>query len=602
MRFVELTTEQDVLLLMDRLPEEVALDCEYRHADPAATGYPDPRKAVLVSVVLATSGELAYSVPAHFAGSLGPLAKSKRLLLQNFRADYEILGRYGLDLTNTPFLDTMLMHHLIDENLEHNLDFMVKSYYSDDYKEQFWAKYQSVEQAPKSERLAYECKDAIYTFRLANLFRKYLKDRWSLVEHVHANALELYFTERDGLPVDVPLILKTKESMGTEIEALHPAMRAEFLPHCQAWELEAWLKAMNKLKTPKGKANCKQPAPFNFGSDTQISWLLYEHLKLPVLKRTKRTPKGGGNNPSVDYEAIEMLEAAGHRLGTIKRFKEIKNLYATFVLGLLERVEEGRIYPEFSVNGTATGRISHSNPNMGNMPTDGVFRNFFLPTPGNTLFGADYEQLEIIVEANLTGDPNTIRIIKEGASKHDITAAELKIPRDDAKTLNFAMGYRCTPFRVQKILKCSAADAEFMWKRYWEAYKGVRALQQYCDDRIAHGEPIVTPFGRERHFPESFENDKDRGRAQRQGYNALIQGTGGDCMNIAFAKAGKRMRQTKAGRMLFTVHDEGLGESPDSERQSKLLVADMESLTQYLNFDIPLKAKPYHGLTYWKKC
>jgi DNA polymerase-1 len=603
MRFVELTTEQDVELLMDRLPEEVSLDTEYRNADPTDKGFPDPRTAVLISTVLSTDGEVAYSIPAEFTRLLVPLTKCKRLYLQNFKIEYEILGRHGIDLTDTPFLDTMLMHHLIDENVEHNLDYMVQSYYSDDYKQVFWSKYNSIEEAPANERLEYECKDALYTYRLAVLFSKYLKDRFSLVEQVHASALELFFTERAGLPIDLPLIESTKLSMGAEIELSLPAMRAEFLPHCQAWEMQAWMKRMEKLKSPRGKANCKPPDPFNFGSDAQLSWLMYEHLKLPVLKRTKRTPKGGGNNPSVDYEAIELLEAKGHKLGGIKRFKEIKNLYATFVLGLLERVEDHRIYPEFNINGTATGRISHSNPNMGNMPTHGPFRGFFLPSDGHLLFGADYSQLEVIVEANLTRDPNTMRIILDGCSKHDITAKELGIKRDDAKTVNFAMGYRCTPFRIQHILKISAADAEYMWNRYWEAYKGVRALQMHCDDLIDHGEPIVTPFGRERHFPDEFENDKDRGRAQRQGYNALIQGTGADCMNISFAMAGKRMRKSKAGRMLFTVHDEGLGETTPNrvEEQKLLLCQDMESLSKYLDFELPLKAVAYGGLERWAK-
>jgi DNA polymerase I-like protein with 3'-5' exonuclease and polymerase domains len=603
MRFVELTTAQDVELLMDKLPAEFSLDTEYTHADPLARGVPDSRTARLLSIVISPDGEVGYSIPASYVGFLKPLAKASCLYLQNFKVEYEILGRYGVDLTETPFYDSMLLHHLIDENAEHSLDYMVRTYHADTYKTDFWEKYSSIDQAPKAERLEYECKDAVYTYRLCKTFLGYLNERKALADHTHALALELFFTERDGLPVDLPLILQTKEEMGAEIEQIFPAMRAEFLPHCQAWEMGKWVGRLAAYKTERGRANCPPPNPFNFGSDAQISWLLYEELKLPVLKTTKRTPKGGGGNPSVDYETLAMLKEKGHDLGSLMRYKEIKNLYGTFVLGLLERVEDGKIYPAFNTNGTATGRISHSNPNMGNMPKDGPYRNFFLPNRGLVLFGADYSQLEIIVEANLTGDKNTVRIVKEGASKHDITAQELGIKREDAKTLNFAMGYRCTPWRVKHILKCSDKDAEHLWNRYWETYKGVRDLQKICDDKIAHGEPIVTPFGRERHFPESFETDRDRGRAQRQAYNALIQGTGADCMNIAFAVAAKRMRRTGAGRMLFTVHDEGLGETtPDRvEEQKTLLIKDMESLSSLLKFELPLKAVAYGPLDKWAK-
>lgn len=602
MKFISLTESSSVESTLSNLPACIALDTEYTHRDVAEVGVPDPRTATLLSIVIAFDHETSYSIPASLVHQLLPLVKCSIIYLQNFKVDYEILARYGLDLTQTKFRDTMLMHHLIDENPPHSLDYMVTTYFGDDYKTVFWGKYNSIDEATPEDRLEYECKDAIYTYKLGVLFDKVLKDRQDLVEHVHRLALSLYWTETEGLSVDCRLINETKDTMGAEIEGLFPAMRAEFLPHAQSWEMQEWVKELDKRKTPKGKANVPCPS-FNFGSDRQLSWLMYQSLELPVLKRTKRTPKGGGNLPSVDYETFELLEAQGHYMGSVKKYKQLKNLYGTFVLGLLERVEDGYIYPEFNVNGTATGRISHSNPNMGNMPKEGPFRNFFLPGDGMHIFGADYAQLEIILEANLTKDPNTVRIITEGASKHDITAVELKIPRELAKTINFAMGYRCSPFRIQKILKCSANEAQYLWNKYWETYHGVRELQRYCDKRIAEGLPIVNPFGRERHLPTEFENEKDRARAQRQGYNALIQGTGGDCMNRAFYLTSEELRVSGKGRMLFSVHDEGVGESNKEDVSWAMgrLVHHMQSLTQYLQLDIPLTAVAYGPLDKWAK-
>src|ERR1044072_8832817 len=94
-------------------------------------------------------------------------------------------------------------------------------------------------------------------------------------------------------------------------------------------------------------------------------------------------------------------------------YKETKSLYGTFVEGMLDQVDGGRIYPRFNVNGTTTGRLSHSGPNMANLPRDGVIRNFFIPDDGNSIIGADYSQLEVVVEANLTEDKSLLKIILE---------------------------------------------------------------------------------------------------------------------------------------------------------------------------------------------
>src|SRR4051812_20678054 len=102
MRFIELTTPSDIELFLDRLPPVISLDTEYRHACPSETGIPDPRKAILTSIVISTDGDAGYSIPAHYVDLLKPLAKAKRIYLQNFKVDYEILGRYGVDLTTTP--------------------------------------------------------------------------------------------------------------------------------------------------------------------------------------------------------------------------------------------------------------------------------------------------------------------------------------------------------------------------------------------------------------------------------------------------------------------------------------------------------------------
>ena len=600
MKFIPVTSRLQARDVAARLPNTVAVDTEY--FDPTHDGMPDARKATLSTLVIATDQDTAYSIPREYVDEFGCLV-TRKLFLQNFKADFKVLKNAGLDLDRAWFRDSMLLHHLIDENKEHSLDSMVKEYFDDDYKTQFWTKYDDIEKADPKDRLEYECKDAIYTYRLCTTFQAYLYDKEPLIELVHGMARYLYKTEFNGVKVNVDLMQATEREMRAEFDTLFPKMREEFLEHVQDWEMQTWIKEIEKRKTDKGRAGVPRPV-FNFGSDAQLKWLLYQAIGLPVLKRTKRTPKGGGNQPSVDYETFELLAKEGHTLGSIGRYKDIKNIYSTFVVGMINRVEGGRIYPEFNCNGTLNSRISHSNPNLANIPSDGPIRNFFIPDEGMALFGADYDQIEVILEANITGDKNIIKIIREGLSKHDITAAGLGIDRASAKTVNFAMQYRCTPYRIKHLLKCSEEEAKLQWNKYWDTYAGVRATQLQCDETIKRGEPIRTLFGRDRHFSWTSDlSDKDSGRIFRQGYNALIQIPAGDCMNMSYWKAAEDLEQRGIGQMLWTVHDEGLGQGlvKNIEQCKDILKMHMESLTQYLNLEIPLKAKPYGGMPCWSK-
>lgn len=337
---------------------------------------------------------------------------------------------------------------------------------------------------------------------------------------------------------------------------------------------------------------------FNFGSNTQIQWLLYDALKLPITKKTK------AKKPATDYETIELLEKDHPKLKTYKDYIEIKTIYGTFVEGLLEKVRNERIYPSFNVNGTTTGRISHSAPNMGNMPKEGPYRSFFRPSPGHAIVGADYSQLEVVIEANLTGDKNLAKIILEGASKHDITNDEMKLKdRHLAKTLNFAMGYHCGVGKLKKLLGCSYKEAEYQWNKYWEVYKGCRDLKLQTDAQVVAGQPIQNLVGRLRHLSESFAQEWELAAAQRQAYNFLIQGPGADFTNEALYKSSEWLQRFKYGRALFSVHDEVV---LDVKREystitSEYLVHTMEQIGSKYALKIPLSAKPYLLLDAWAK-
>lgn len=594
MEFKRVTDREKAKEVLKHLPDVLALDLEFS-CQKNQRGDLDTDTAVLISIILAND-QCAHSFSADLVDLVWTALERTRLVFtQYFGTDARVLKKYGYDMMLLNFVDDCLLDHLIDENAEHNLGDMVLRRYGDNYKAEFWGKYKHIEDAPEQERLEYECKDGIYQYRLGVSYMEELRGKEALIDHVHRLARALYETEVRGVKVDVPLIQRTKDTMSLEIGSYLPKLREEFDSLCTLWEFTEWIRKIEKYKSDKGKLGSRRPE-FSFTSDTQLRWLVYEGLKCPEGEKTK------AGNPKTDYETLLSLSREYPELKVLVDYKEKKAIYSTFVEGMLERVQNSRIYPHFNINGTSTGRISHSNPNLGNIPRDGVVRNFFVPDNNRVLVGADFSQLEVIVEANLTKDPNLIRIIKEGVSKHDITAQGLGIKRDQAKTLNFALQYGAGSGKVAKLLGISKQEAEGVFKRYWELYSGVRTLkEETCAQLDAKGF-VTNLFGRTRHFPPP-RNKYEKAKQERQAYNFLIQGVGADLCNRAFYLYNDHLKRTGHGETWWSVHDEVIAQVlPDySEEEKIVLVGIMEALTFEIKFEFPLGAKSYGPFQYWQK-
>lgn len=580
------------------LPASIcAVDTEYSEKDVTV--------AQLLSIVISLDGETSHHVPPQFVKELITLQQAKAIIMQNQVVDLHMLNRYGVDLYKAPVFDTMLMSHLVDENVPHNhgLGDLVLQHFDDNYKKEFWNKNETYQAATEEEALEYEGKDAIYTYRLGLMFLDKLRGKDALIDHVNRLSRSLFETEIRGVRVNTELIVRTKETMGAEIQGYLPKLREQFDEYCHIWELNKWALAIDKLKTPAGKDRVRK-TQFSFSSDKQVSWLVYEGLGCPVNKRTKPSKSSKKGNPATDYDTLKELSATYPPLELLVNYKGAKTLYSTFVEGMLERTKENRIYPRFNVNGTHTGRISHSNPNLANIPREGPIRSFFIPEEGNSIIGADFSQLEVIIEANLTKDKNLLRIVQEGVSKHDITAKELGIDRESAKTLNFAMQYHCTPFKVATLLKISTQEGQQIFDRYWQIYEGVKALKSTTDAMVVEGKPLVNMYGRERHLGV-LENSTNfmLAKLQRQAYNYIIQGTGADITNRAFYLFSERLKSNGHGYTWWSVHDEIIAEVKDQyvEEEKSALVRIMEGISEELKLEHPLKAKAYGALKAWAK-
>lgn len=602
MEFNKVQTEQQALELIRIMPEVVAIDTEYVKGDPKTTQ--------LLSVIVA-GGDIAWAIDPSLLPMLTPTVRSRKIVfLQDYNhCDTTILLKNGCDLRETNCHNLIDMHHILDENAEHDLGSRTNFSFSDNYKSEFWSRYSNFEDAPEQDALEYQCKDAIYTYRLGMQDYIQIKDKYvQLYEHIRQLSSSLFETELTGLPVNVKLIEDTKKTMGEEIASHLPVLKDTFKEYCTIRELQKYCKVIEKYKTEASQL--KHRPVFNFDSHDDIRWLVYEGLGCPVLRKTpvkvsKKTGKRGGGNPSTDYDALEELSRDYPELLPLLKYREVQSIYDTFVVGMLDRVKNGRIYPHFNVSGTATGRISHSDPNMGNLPKEGVIRNFFVASPGMAIIGADYAQLEVVVEANLTNDPQLLKIILEGASKHDITAQGLGIDRNSAKTLNFALQYGAGVRKVSKILGVSDREANDIFTRYWELYRGVKALKDKTSELLKTSGQVTNIAGRTRRFPKT-NNPFELAKQERQAYNFLIQGVAAEACNRAYYRFASQLKENGGvGRALFSVHDEIVaevendGQCPEFFKTS--LVRIMEQSTPDFNFKYPLKAQSYGPYDCWRK-
>lgn len=512
---------------------------------------------------------------------------------------HDIRGFYDLK-------DTMILAHLLDENQDLGLGDLVKLHYNDDYKKAFWSKYKKATDAPEDELIKYNAQDVIYTWKLYHYFMCKLADDCipqSLIDHVHNTQMSMMDTVIRGIKIDLPYLVEKGVYLKDQIDKNYKLMRDAAKDEIELLELELWEKLISKYKTEKKRASILKPE-FNPASTNQLVDLLYKKLKLPEQKKITFSKKLGKKVDSLtaDADALEILALTHDFPKSMLEWRASHTVYSTFINGILERQVNGRIYPSFNVCGTATGRLSHQDPNMGNMPSTGGVRGIFVPDDGEVWVGADYSSLEVYVEAHFTKDKNLMRLITEGISKHDLTAQEINVPRPTAKTVNFLAQYHGTAHKLSKVLGITFHQAQAILDKYWEAYGGCKALKKHTDSLVNEGKPIVNPFGRKRRF--GVDNDrKEWSSDYRQAYNALIQGTGSDCTSRAMWMIDAELKRLGIGRALFSVHDEILiaVKKEHAETAQQLLVEAMVEAGRYANLSVDLKAEPCIMLERWEE-
>jgi DNA polymerase-1 len=324
------------------------------------------------------------------------------------------------------------------------------------------------------------------------------------------------------------------------------------------------------------EADCKRLAGHDFSvrSRDQLEKILFDELKLPVVKRT---PKGGRSTDADVLEALADRHALPARLLT---YRELDKLKGTYIDALPRYVNSatGRIHTRFDQAVAATGRLSSSDPNLQNIPIRSelgrAIRAAFVAPPGHVILSADYSQIELRILAHLAQDPELIDAFATGADVHARTAAlilgkpEVLVTPEErraAKTINFGVIYGMGDSALAKQLGIPREQAARFIAAYFERYAGVARYMEKTVEVARQGEAVRSLLGRRRFLPNLHSANRAlRFEAERIGRNMPIQATAADILKLAMVELGSEAAAPSA-RMVLTVHDELVFEVPEGQ-------------------------------------
>jgi DNA polymerase I len=333
---------------------------------------------------------------------------------------------------------------------------------------------------------------------------------------------------------------------------------------------------------------------FNVGSPQQLAEVLFDKLNLQPPRRSRAKSR------STAADVLEELAAVHELPQKVIEFRELTKLKSNYadVLPRLIHPESGRLHTRFCQTGTATGRLSSSNPNLQNIPirTDlgREIRAAFIAAPGSLLLSADYSQIELRILAHLSEDPVLMEAFGRGEDVHSRTAQEVfdvapfaqtREHRRMAKVINFGVIYGLSAFGLAQNLSIDQKEAARFIAKYFERYRGVK---DFLDRQIAETRKTgitKTLFGRIRQIPEINSPQPNlRNFAERTAMNTPMQGAAADLIKLAMIELDRRLPKEKLkSRMILQVHDELLFEGPEAEipRLTKLAKEVMEGVHEF---------------------
>ncbi|MGI4757100.1 MAG: DNA polymerase I [Janthinobacterium lividum] len=344
---------------------------------------------------------------------------------------------------------------------------------------------------------------------------------------------------------------------------------------------------------------------FNINSPKQLGDVLFNKMDLP-----KPLKYGKGKVVSTAQDVLEELGEKHEIARHVLEHRQLAKLRSNYTEQLPNMVDaDSRVHTTFNQVGTATGRLSSTNPNLQNIPTrtelGREIRAAFIAAPGNVILSADYSQIELRLMAHFSQDPLLMHAYRNDIDIHTLTAAEVfgvdpatmsKEVRARAKAVNFGIVYGISPFGLAANLGIDQKEARTYIETYFDRYKGV---QQFIADTLKvtrETGKVSTLFGRTRPIPDiQSRNPNARGFAERTAVNTPLQGTAADMIKVAMLRIDAALRSRKlATRMTLQVHDELLFDAPEAEAQevATLVKQEMEGVVE---LSIPIVAEVGQG-------
>ena len=339
---------------------------------------------------------------------------------------------------------------------------------------------------------------------------------------------------------------------------------------------------------------------FNINSTKQLGEILFEKMKLPVIKKTK-------NGYSTDVDVLEKLKREDPIIEKILEYRQLMKLNSTYVEGLKPFInpKTKRIHSFFHQTITATGRISSTEPNLQNIPTRFELgkrvRKVFKPEEGKVYIDADYSQIELRVLAHISEDKHMIEAFKNNEDIHKQAASKVfktpidevtKEQRSNAKAVNFGIVYGISDFGLAEQLGISRKKAKQYIDEYLTEYAGIKEFMENIIEKTKEQGYVETLFHRRRYVPElNSKNYMVRQFGNRVAMNTPIQGTAADIMKIAMINVNKELKKRGLeAKIILQVHDEMMIEAPEGEKEEvkDIMKKEMESAIQ---LKIPLVAE-----------
>jgi len=500
---------------------------------------------------------------------------------QNIKYERLILLKQGIDLKGIDF-DTMIASYLLNPSkFNHNLDDLAFEHLNHKMisMDELTGRGKSrikMEEVPLERISKYSCEDSDVTLRLKKIFEKELfnKELSKLFKEIELPLVEvLSDMEVNGVKIDTSLLKKISKDMEKE--------------------LTTSVRNIYKIAGTE----------FNINSPKQLSEVLFDHLNLPVIKKTK-------TGSSTDVGVLERLSLVHPLPKEILRYRELSKLKSTYVDALSDLVDSAkRLHTSYNQTITATGRLSSSKPNIQNIPIrteEGrKIRKAFIGEKDNFIISADYSQIELRILAHLSEDEELIQAFKSDSDVHTHTASlvfdvkEKDVTpemRSNAKAVNFGIVYGMSSYGLSRSLLIDMETAQKFIDSYFERYPRVKL---YMEDKIQEAKEqgyVTTLFNRRRYIPEiNIGSMQTVRQAERIAINTPIQGSAADLIKIAMIDIHKAIKERKlSSMMILQVHDELVFEVPKKEasKMSKLIKEKMENA---IKLNVPIKVSVKSG-------